>query len=204
MVALQIEVPPGVVAGEQMEVSFEGQAFNVIVPEGVASGMLMEVEIDIASDDASQLEPQATTERIQVMVPDGCQEGAAFMVQATWGGEFEIVVPPGCGPGSTIEIELPGPPDAASDPTEQATGAVEAAAPEPVPENDGYKFQPGQRVELYRTDGSYSGGTIVQGWEGVFGALYRVQMDSGLLKEAVPEEEIDEATCDVGDLFGDF
>ena len=59
-------------------------------------------------------------------------------------------------------------------------------------------------AQLYRTDGSYSGGTIVQGWEGVFGTLYKVQMDTGMFKEAVPEDEISAATCDVGDLFDDF
>jgi hypothetical protein len=41
----------------------------------------------------------------------------------------------------------------------------------------------------------------VTGFEGVFDVLYKIQMDNGMFKQAVPEEEISEARCDVGDLF---
>jgi len=54
-------------------------------------------------------------ERVQVVVPDGMYEGAPFTVQAAWGSQFEVVVPPGCGPGSTIEIDLPLPTPSAAE-----------------------------------------------------------------------------------------
>ena len=71
------------------------------------------------------------------------------------------------------------------------------------------KFQPGQRVELIRAgrgdDEVTSSGTIVQGFEGVFDTCYKVKLDNGLYKEAVPEDEIsDKVTSDMGDLFGDW
>ena len=47
------------------------------------------------------------TAKVHVVVPDGLWEGSAFMVHSKWGGEFEVTVPPGCGPGNTIEVELP-------------------------------------------------------------------------------------------------
>ena len=55
---------------------------------------------------------------------------------------------------------------------------------------------------MYRTDGAYSPGHIVgKGWEGFDGPTYKVQLDDGLCKEAVPEEEISDQVCDVGALF---
>ena len=65
-----------------------------------------------------------------------------------------------------------------------------------------FKFKPGQRVELYRSDGAESPGYIVCGFEGVFDVLYKLKLDNGLYKEAVPEEDISaQVTGDVGDLF---
>jgi hypothetical protein len=81
------------------------------------------------------------------------------MVQASWGCEFEITVPAGCGPGSTIEIELPLAPEGAvhdalgeppSELAEQhAKVAAESAAP--MDNDDDFKFKRNQRVEVLLT-----------------------------------------------------
>ena len=42
------------------------------------------------------------------------------------------------------------------------------------------------------------------GFEGVFDVLYKVKLDNGLFKEAVPEEDLSEQCCEVGDLFDGF
>ena len=56
---------------------------------------------------------------------------------------------------------------------------------------DGLKFKPDQKVEVIRTDNAFSPGYIVgKGWEGFDGPTYKVQLDDGLCKQAVPEEEI--------------
>ena len=75
--------------------------------------------------------------------------------------------------------------------------------------NSHFKYKPGQRVELIRAgrgdDEVTSSGTIVSGFEGVFEVCYKVKLDNGLYKEAVPEDEIsDKVTSDMGDLFGDW
>ena len=64
-------------------------------------------------------------------------------------------------------------------------------------------------AELIRTgkgdDEVTSSGTIVLGFEGVFDVCYKVKLDNGMYKEAVPEEEISGAvTSDMGDLFGEW
>ena len=84
---------------------------------------------------------------------------------------------------------------------EVADGAATAPA---AADDGGYKFKPGQRVELLRTDGAFSPGTVVMGFEGVFDVLYKVKLDNGLFKEAVPEEDLSEQCCEVGDLFDGF
>ena len=78
-----------------------------------------------------------------------------------------------------------------------------------MPDQSHYRFQPGQRVELLRAgrgdDAGTSSGTIVQGFEGVFDVCYKIKLDNGLFKEAVPEEEISgQVTSDLGDLFGEW
>ena len=47
-------------------------------------------------------------------------------------------------------------------------------------------------MQVLRTDGvTYSPGTVLGSYEGVFDVLYQVQLDdSGSLKQAVPEEEM--------------
>ena len=78
-----------------------------------------------------------------------------------------------------------------------------------LPDNSHFKFKPGQRVELIRAgrgdDEVTSSGTIVSGFEGVFEVCYKVKLDNGLYKEAVPEDEIsDKVSSDMGDLFGEW
>jgi len=56
---------------------------------------------------------------------------------------------------------------------------------------DGLKFKPDQNVEVVRSDGAMSPGYIVgKGREGFDGPTYKVQLDDGMCKQAVPEEEI--------------
>ena len=115
---------------------------------------------------------------------------------------YEIACPEGFGPGSTIVVDLP---------RAQQPAAAEPPLPPPAADEEddhGYKFKPGQRVELIRAgrgdDEVTSSGTIVCGFEGVFDVCYKVRLDNGLFKEAVPEDEISgQVTSDMGDLFGE-
>ena len=199
MVLMQVQVPEGLVAGDAMSVSVRELEFTLTVPEGCGAGDTMEVDLPI--DD----EPVPPQETVLITIPAGLVAGDPFSVTTDWGGEFEIVVPDGCNPGETIEVTLPLPAPAAE--TEQPALAPAATTEHTLPPGynpDDFLFKPGQRVELYRTGDAYSGGTIVYGWEGWDGAHYKVELDGGMIKEAVPEDEISGATADVGDLFEGF
>ncbi|KAL1526263.1 hypothetical protein AB1Y20_014982 [Prymnesium parvum] len=199
MVLLQVEVPAGLAAGDEMTLTYEGHEFTVVVPDGVSAGQLLDLDLPV---DAPP-EPAESSEQLTVVIPDGLLPGDAFAVLTEWGVEFEVVVPEGCAPGQAIEVTLPRP-AADAPPEDSATHSAAAAAAHPLPPGynaDDFQFKPGQRVEVWRSGDAYSGGTIVHGWEGWDGPMYKVEMDAGVFKEAVPEEEISAAVGDVGDLF---
>ena len=64
-------------------------------------------------------------------------------------------------------------------------------------------YQGGQSVMVLRSDGiSYSRGTVLAGFEGVFETLYQVRLESGQIKQAVPENEMYDATTSDDPNFG--
>ena len=191
MVLLTVVVPDGLLPGDQMSVEApDGNAYTVEIPPGVAGGQAMEVDLPDGPGPSS-----SGTQPVEVVVPDGVRAGEAFSVEFG-GAVMEIVCPDGCGAGSAIIVDMPLPEPEPPPP-----------APPPAPDQSHFKFQPGQRVELIRSGGANeevtSSGTIVCGFEGVFEVCYKVKLDNGLHKEAVPEDEISgEVTSDMGDLFG--
>ena len=52
----------------------------------------------------------AGIERMQITIPEGVQAGDAVRVMASWGGEYEIVVPEGLSPGDPLEFDVPAAP----------------------------------------------------------------------------------------------
>jgi hypothetical protein len=126
MVLMQIEVPAGLGPGDAMSVMAGDQEFTVTVPDGVGEGMLIEVDLPVAEEDpgAGPSEEPPATERVIVEVPPGVYAGQMFTVATHWGGEFEIAVPDGVGPGEQIEVELP---------TQEASAPPEPEAPPPPP-----------------------------------------------------------------------
>ena len=75
------------------------------------------LEIDVPDVDEGGLErgeDGGGFETAEVAVPDECQPGDSFTVQASWGGLFEVVVPRGTVAGSTLFIELPARPESPS------------------------------------------------------------------------------------------
>ena len=70
-----------------------------------------------------------------------------------------------------------------------------ATPPEPVSSSSSdwpsdAAFACSERVELRRTDGSFSIGRVRAAYEGCFGLLYQVQLDNGVFKQAVSESEL--------------
>ena len=191
---LTVIVPHGLVAGDAMSVEArDGNAYTVEIPPGVRGGMEMDVDLPDGPDEPSS--SSSALQQVEVVVPDGVFPGQGFTVEFD-GTTFEIACPDGCGPGSAILVEVP-----------QPEPEPPPAATSELPDQSHFKFQPGQRVELIRAGRAdeevTSSGNIVYGFEGVFDTCYKVKLDNGLFKEAVPEDEISgEVTSDMGDLFG--
>ena len=170
-----VALPGGVVCGEPLTVTTpNGDELVVVVPKGLCAGDIMEV-----SDGADEALGE---DELQVVVPEGVFEGEMFTVETSAGRCFDLIVPDGCGPGSTVVCSVPTDSESSSSATD---GEGE------------YKFRPGQLVQVLRTDGSYSEGTVLSGYEGVFDALYEVRLANGLTKHAVAEHEMyDALDCD--------
>ena len=196
MTLLKVVVPAGLLPGDTMTIAFGPEEFTIEVPDGVYAGDEMTVDLPTTEDS-----PQEATATVTVVVPDGCYPGDEFTVEFE-GLTFNIAVPDGFGPGLELDVEVPAahaepePLSRKQQQQQQKRQQEKAGYKDP-----GYKFKPGQRVELLRSDGAFSPGTIIEGFEGVLDVHYKVQLDNGLFKEAVPEEELSEQCCEVGDLF---
>ena len=181
---VSVQVPDGVYENDEFVLEYNGTQLTVTCPAGCGPGS--EITLEIPGDGAG---PSNTAQMVEITVPEGCWPGMDFTVDFE-GRTFTIAVPDGVEPGMALQVDVP-----------QAEAENPAEA-EDYGDQSHYKFQPGQRVELYRSDGAESPGYIVCGFEGVFDVCYKVKLDNGLFKEAVAEEDISAAvTGDVGDLF---
>jgi len=192
---LEVVVPDGLMAGDVLCVESNGQCFDVVLPGGYKPGHILPVEAPSLPPSPTTLgrRPSKTSVMdFDIVVPDGVTEGECFAVETAWGA-FEIVCPEGCGGGSAITCELP----VAGEPEAAPPEAMEMAPDEPSAHGDadsGFRYRPGQRVQVLRSDGSYSSASVEYGYESVFDVLYCVTLDgSGLCKAAVPEEEMYDA-----------
>eukprot|EP01052_Picozoa_sp_SAG31_P027790 SAG31_NODE_2631_length_5350_cov_1.613026_2_plen_382_part_00 len=78
---LEVEVPPGIEAGDEFTVSVEVSELNEGPPADADNAQALGVEC-----------------------PDGCEPGDAILVTAADGRELEVVVPDGVGPGMVFEV----------------------------------------------------------------------------------------------------
>lgn len=190
---LEVVVPEGVAGGEALNVtSPEGDEFEVTVPEGLVPGMCFLVDLPVQERPASGAE-----EVVMVEVPEGVEEHGVFIVEAPWGGAFEVSVPPGLGPGATMEVALPRADSAlAAGAVDADAGAVDAdaGAAAAASETEGSDTEPcgrfgvGQAAEVYRSDGTWSLATVTEYDMG--GGTYTVELEDGRCKYFVEEEEL--------------
>ena len=73
---MEVEVPPGLRAGDLFSVQAGEQMFDVEVPDGCRGGDTICVEAPAAEAE------QPTAERVEVTVPDGVADGGSFSVHA--------------------------------------------------------------------------------------------------------------------------
>ena len=173
------------------------------VPDGVYEGEIFTVETEWGG-------------LFDVSCPPGCAPGSSIIV--------ELPVAPAGSPGESFsrrgfaqqheqheqpeEPPLYPPASPHRSPASQRSRRVARASrerqppPPPAAECSGHRYAAGSKVQVLRTDGTYSTATVCSSYEGVFDVLYQVVMDeSGLYKQAVPEDEMFSAT-EVDDNFG--
>ena len=184
---MQVEIPAGLVPGDQMSVSADGGSFLVVVPDGCRGGDVLEVNLPVDDVPAA-----AATELVQVTIPNDCFAGDPLSVQAAWGGVFEVVVPAGLLPGDVMEVELPTEEAASSEPGTDARADTPTSAEEAVPSTAESEYaglhKLGSRVSVLRTNGTYSPGTIRD--YDYLSDTYTLELDGGALKYLVDEDSI--------------
>ena len=135
----EVLVPNGAVAGEDFTFTLEdGRQIVISCPYEAMPGDILEIDVPILDEsDVSLLDARISelhslpaqsasdamaapsidenedslqlTETLEVVVPDECRPGDSFVVEASWGGLFEVEVPPGTAEGSILFVELPRP-----------------------------------------------------------------------------------------------
>lgn len=166
---------------------------------------------------------ERSDERVfEVIVPDGAKVGDDILVEAD-GSQVTVTVPEGCGPGSALSVMLPAAwlwaptepvPRPASDTSQESRSKVQALGQAPgtqpqlqlqsqprrqsQPASDASVFiasyRIGRRLQVMRTDGSFSKALVVDFDERC--GLYRVELltdsgkQTGLFKEGVSEEDM--------------
>ena len=146
----EVEVPEGAVPGEDFSVQLDdGREVVVNCPVGAGPGDVLEIdvpgaeatdsEVDMSpfksiaagDDDDDDNQPTTSMETAEVTVPAECRPGDSFVVEASWGGLFEVEVPPGTVEGSTLFVELPLPPADGAPPAPPDGAAMTYAAGSP-------------------------------------------------------------------------
>ena len=163
---MEVTVPAGLQAGDTLTVlSIDGHhTFDMLIPPGTAPGSVIRVEVEYR--------------RVEVEVPDGVETGSAFRVQSPWEAFFEVDCPPGCSPGDMIVVDLP----------VWIPMPMPAATATAKSEDSQSTSTAGRRVQVMRSNGSWSPATVVAYDE--LSATYTVRLDNGALKHLVEESDI--------------
>ena len=188
-----VTVPTDCRPGDLLRLETPQGTFEVAVPAGCYPGDGFEAAFPIECVDGSSVDGSSSFQH-EVVVPEGVFAGDVFDVRLN-GSSFEIVVPEGLGPGDALLCEL-------SCVDEEMHAEAPASPPESpaLPYSSGLAvtetwpagcaFSSGERVELMRTDGSFSLGRVHGAYEGVLGVLYQIRLDNGVYKHAVSEEAL--------------
>lgn len=113
----EIIVPVGVSPGQIFRIVIaDGRELTIRCPEDAGPGDVLEIDLPpsfgVVADEPepeSPARPAHEVETVEVEVPAGLVPGQAFTATSSWGDVFEVVVPKGTAPGSTLFVELPKP-----------------------------------------------------------------------------------------------
>ena len=238
MVLLDVVVPHGLSAGDELTVEHDGTSLVVVLPPGYLPGDTLPIETPSPLKHRHRNKSSdCIMVNFEVVVPEGVCAGDYFTIETEFGA-FEVLCPEGCGEHETINVELPMPGDhyfvdniaEEEEPSERPSSPPPAfeelnktggwpqqkppspsssfsnkprsrrASKELACGDDGrsdpsHRYKPGQKVQVMRTDGSYSTAVVEYSYDGVFDVLYCVRLeDNGLWKQAVPQDEMYDAS----------
>ena len=183
---LEVVVPDGVVPGDALAITYGDADLTVDVPTGYSPGDVLTVTVDEHAVTTSTHTVVDDDDELEVRVPEGVREGESFSCVSPGGVAFDIIVPSNTCSGDLILCRIPA--DRSSDTSSASSSAIDS-------EDGGmFRYRRGQSVQVLRSDGSFSKATVISAFDGVFEALYEVQLEkNGLIKQAVPENDMYDA-----------
>ena len=109
MIMLTVRVPQGVVAGQKMNVRYDGKLVQVTVPAGAVPLSTFKVTVNkTALDAAGALQrQQRPSVKVKVAIPAGLKTGDTFQIRTNGGALVKIAVPAGAKPGQFLTVQLP-------------------------------------------------------------------------------------------------
>lgn len=205
---LEVTVPEGVSGGMAILVEFAGLQHNVAVPEGYSAGQVMrigftQVEVGVPPGISAGMAINVDWggQQQTIVVPDGLSEGMGMMV---W-----FSVPEGLDPAqqeAKVTMVDMHPDDAANlgaglaANEDDAGGAAPAAADAAFWQgrtadsaNNEFAvpiYAVGSRMQVLRSDESYSPCTITAATPTAMGPMYDVMLDDGNTKSGVAEDTL--------------
>ena len=207
-----VDVPDGAYAGHEIE-------------------MILPLDDDSSSsDDTMYMEEEPLENSLVVMVPEQCGPGDAFVVE-TMGpsGEsftFETIVPDSCYGGMELVVQVPPPPPPPPPPLSEGKGDggkrgerlraalahaeggyddelhVEDPDVTVLRESRVGHYSTFQKLEVYRSDGSWSRGATVEEYD-EFGDTYTVRTSDGRLKYMVEPPSLRSVRVGLGLSLGE-
>ena len=213
-----LTVPDGLSAGMEMSVDWGGVMYNILVPDGVGAGQEISIELPSLEEPTPALEePTPALEKptpafqepppyhdptgprtshgmspsrgytgpeertFLTQLDDAEDKLLSFMMDEMHMAGEDDGRPPS---PPTVPLKKPPPPP----PSHSLQRVVDIDA-----EYAGYRFRPGQRVHVMRSNGQFTLATVEYGYAMIFDLLYQVRTDDGLMKAAVDEQDMVEA-----------
>ena len=103
-----VKVPPGVQKGMKFLTGTSAGPMVVTCPSGVCQGSKLKIPIPDKNVEYEKVTQNKINQKgnTKAKVPPGIYPGMSFVVD-TPNGLLDVLVPPGCGPGSMLEIQIP-------------------------------------------------------------------------------------------------